>query len=45
MLGASKSAQIPVQSFICDKRHQLKLVFFIICLLLFLKLKIHLVPV
>ena len=45
MLGANKSALIPVQSFICDKKHQVRFVFFVICLLSFLKLKIHLVPV
>lgn len=43
MLGANKSAVISVQRFICDKKHQLRFVLFILYLLLFVNPKTYLV--
>lgn len=43
MLGAKESALLSVQRFICDKKHQLRFVLFILYLLLFMHLKTCLV--
>lgn len=45
MLGVNKTALIPVQSFVCDKKHLLRFLFFFLCLLSLFKLRICLVPV
>lgn len=45
MLGVNKTALIPIQSFVCDKKHLLRFLFFILRLLSLFKLRICLVPV